>query len=263
MVDELSLKSKVSVITGAASGIGRSIAETFAFHGSEIALVDINEDKGGKISANIKKTCNIDCMFYNCDVSKYENVNITCQKIIERFDKVDNLVCCAGYLNAMPANQISIDVWEKSISINLNGVFYFVRSLINPMLEKGRGNIIIIASSATINGSVSIDYAAAKSALHGIAKNLSYELLPKGIRANIITPAVIDTPMLRVRYPDDEETNRKLNAQIPLGRIGKPKDIANTALFLASDMSEYICGQEIIADGGRLFYSHPSRRPSR
>ena len=101
-------------------------------------------------------------------------------------------------------------------------------------------------------------YTASKTGLVGLMKGLSYEFLSRGIRSNIITLAMIDTPLLRQRYPDDDKTNKVLNAQIPFGRIGRPEDIANIALFLASDESEYIVGQEIISDGGRIFYRHPT-----
>jgi len=258
-MNKLDLTGKVSVVTGASSGIGAAIALTFAQHGSDVAIIDINEEKGSKIAAEMSKKYNRRCIFYNCDVSKYDLVKDTCTRIISEFGKVDNLICGAGYLNSMPANEIKIEVWEKALAVNLSGAFYFIRCLINPMLERAKGNIIIIGSSASINGSgAGIDYAASKTGLHGIIKALSYEMLPRGIRANIITPAVIDTPIFRKRYPDNIKTNKMLNAQMPCGRIGKPQDIANTALFLASDISEYICGQEIIADGGRTLYTHPA-----
>ena len=99
-------------------------------------------------------------------------------------------------------------------------------------------------------------YAATKVGQYGIMKGLSYELLSKGIRTNIITPHIIDTPMLRKRYPDTPENNAKLALRVPLGRIGKSSDIANIALFLSSEEAEYICGAEIIADGGAIYYKH-------
>ena len=125
------------------------------------------------------------------------------------------------------------------------------------MLAQKKGNIIIIGSATVLTGSGGgIHYAATKVSQYGIMKGLSYELLSKGIRTNIITPHIIDTPMLRKRYPDTPEINTKLAKRVPLGRFGKPSDIANVALFLASEEAEYICGQEIIADGGAIYYRH-------
>ena len=258
-MQKLDLSGKVSVITGAARGIGESTAEIFIQHGSDVAIIDIDKKRGKEISSKLKKKYKEECGFFNCDVCKYNEVKDTCQKILYKFGKVDNLICCAGYSSVATLDNMKIEEWEKSIAVNLNGTFYFIRSLVNSVLEEKRGNIIIIGSSTKINGSGGgVHYAASKAGLYGIVKGVSYELLTRGIRINIITPAVIDTPMLRKRYPNTEEVNKKLAAQIPLGRIGRPSDIANIALFLASDISEYICGQEIIADGGRILYRHPT-----
>jgi NAD(P)-dependent dehydrogenase (short-subunit alcohol dehydrogenase family) len=126
------------------------------------------------------------------------------------------------------------------------------------MIENKKGSIILISSAVTINGGGGgIAYAASKAALNGISSKLNYELLPKGIRANIISPGVIDTPMFRKKNPDKPEVNEKLISQIPARRIGRPDDIANMALFLASDCSSFICGQDIVIDGGRTVYRNP------
>ncbi|MCL5985689.1 MAG: SDR family oxidoreductase [Actinobacteria bacterium] len=254
----LSLSNKISVITGATKGIGAEIARLFAEAGSKVAIIGRSEDKGIEVKSQIEKACTSKCVFYRCDVANYAEVKATSKKILIDFGGVDILVCNAGYASIAPLNEMKIEEWEKAIDINLSGVFYFIRSFINSMLEKKKGNIIIIGSSTTATGSGGgVHYAASKAGLLGIVKGVSYELLSRGIRINIITPAVIDTPLLRERYPDTKEVNEKLARQIPLGRIGKSEDIANIALFLASDLSEYICGQEIIADGGRILYRHP------
>jgi len=256
---EFDLSNKVAVITGAAHGIGKAIADKFTQHGAQTIIIDINDSEAKKTEEEInKKYNNTGCCFIHCDVTKYENVKNICEEIIKKFKKVDILVYNAGWTVRAPLNQIDISVWQKAMDINLNGAFYFVRSLINPMIENKKGNIIMVDSSTTWTGSGGgVHYAASKSGLVGLVKGISYELLSKGIRANYITPAVIDTPLLRDRYPDNEETNKMLAAQIPVGRIGKPEDIANVALFLASDESGYICGSEIVADGGRILYQHP------
>jgi 3-oxoacyl-[acyl-carrier protein] reductase len=197
-------------------------------------------------------------MFYKCDVGVYDEVKNTCDKILKEFKKVDILVCNAGWTTKAPLETMDIEVWDRAVAVNLNGVFYFIRCLINQMLKNKYGNIIIVGSSANYNGAGGgLHYPSTKAALSGIVKGLSYEFLGRGIRANLIAPALIDTPMLRNRYPDNKETNEMLKAQVPLGRIGTPEDMGNLALFLASDESEYIVGQEILADGGRIQYRHP------
>jgi 3-oxoacyl-[acyl-carrier protein] reductase len=123
------------------------------------------------------------------------------------------------------------------------------------MLKQKGANIILIGSATSVTGSGGgLHYAASKVAQYGLLKGLSYELLSRGIRTNIITPHIIDTPMLRKRYPDTPEVNEMLAKRTPIGRIGLPSDIANIALFLASDKSGYICGADIVADGGALYY---------
>jgi len=192
-------------------------------------------------------------LFVSCDISDYEKVSSACDKAINKFGKIDNLVCAAGYGSKVAIENMEISEWKKAIDINLNGTFYVIRSLVNHMLDNGKGNIIIIGSATVETGSGGgLHYAAAKTAQYGIMKGLSYELLSRGIRTNIITPHIIDTPMLRKRYPDDPDTNAMLAKRTPIGRIGNPEDIANAALFLASDDSGYICGADIVADGGAI-----------
>lgn len=252
------LNGKTAVITGATKGIGLGIARTFAENGAELALIGRNIKSGKTTLSEIKDISKKKSMFYSCDVGKYSQVKKTCDQILSDFNKVDILVCNAGWTVRAPLEDMDIKIWDKAIAVNLNGVFYFIRSLINSMLDNKYGNIIIIGSSVTWNGAGGgLHYPATKAALSGIVKGLSYEMLTRGIRANIISPALIDTPMLRERYPDDEITNKLLAAQVPLGRIGKPKDIGNLALFLAADESGYIVGQEIVIDGGRILYRHP------
>ena len=177
---------------------------------------------------------------------------------MEEFKRIDTLVYCAGYSSFSEFKNLSDSEWEKSMAINLYGAFYFIQESLNDMLKRKKGNIILIGSTTTINGSGGgSHYAVSKTGLLGLLKSITYELLTEGIRVNMVSPGVVDTKMLRIRYPDTPEVNKKIIGQIPLGRMGKPEDIANLVLFLASDMSEYICGQEIITDGGRIIYRRP------
>jgi 3-oxoacyl-[acyl-carrier protein] reductase len=151
---------------------------------------------------------------------------------------------------------MELSEWRRSVDININGPFHIIRSLIDDLLANRGANIILIGSATIYTGSGGgVHYSTSKVAQYGLMKGLAYEFLSRGIRTNIITPHIIDTPMLRKRYPDTPENNKKLASRLPVGRYGKPEDIANAALFLASDASGYICGSEIIADGGGVFYS--------
>ncbi len=254
---ETNLTGKTTIISGGASGIGRQVALTFAEHGSDIAVLDINEAEGNKVVLEIKEKYKIKALFVPCDISDYGMVKASCDKVIKEFRKVDNLVCTAGYGSKVPLESMDISEWKKSVDINVNGPFYIVRSLIGNMLENKKGNIILIGSATVLSGSGGgVHYSTTKVAQYGLMKGLSYEFLSRGIRTNIVTPHLIDTPMLRKRYPDTPENNKMLGERTPIGRIGKPEDIANTVLFLASDDSSYICGTEILADGGAIYYKH-------
>jgi 3-oxoacyl-[acyl-carrier protein] reductase len=252
-------RNKVTVITGGSSGIGRQIALTFADHGSDIAILDINKD-GEKVASDIKKDYKREAGFFSCDITNFSKVEESCNLILEKFKKVDNLILAAGYGSKSEIEKLSIEEWKKSIDININGMFYVVKCLIEQMLSQKKANIVIIGSATVFTGSGGgVHYSTSKVAQYGFLKGLSYELLSKGIRSNIITPHIIDTPMLRKRYPDTPEVNAMLAARTPIGRIGMPSDIANIALFLASEESGYICGSEIVADGGALYYLNPKK----
>lgn len=173
---------------------------------------------------------------------------------------MDNLVLAAGYNSKSGIEKLPIEEWEKSIDVNVNGMFYIVKCLIEQMLSQKKANIVIIGSATVYTGSGGgIHYSTSKVAQYGFLKGLSYELLSRGIRTNMITPHIIDTPMLRKRYPDTAEVNSMLAERTPIGRIGSPSDIANIALFLSSEESGYICGSEIVADGGAIYYLNPKK----
>jgi 3-oxoacyl-[acyl-carrier protein] reductase len=255
----LDQKNKVTVITGGSSGIGRQIALTFAEHGSDIAILDTNEN-GEKIASSIREDYKREAGFFSCDISDFEKVKETCDLILKRFKKVDNIIFAAGYGPKIEIENLSVEEWKKTIDINVNGIFYIVKCMLEQMLSQGKANIILIGSATVVTGSGGgLHYSTSKVAQYGLLKGLSYELLSRGIRTNIITPHIIDTPLLRQRYPDIPEVNAKLALRTPIGRIGVPADIASIALFLASEESAYICGSEIVADGGALYYLNPKK----
>lgn len=277
MNDELNLNKSVSVITGGTSGIGYAIARTFFEHNSEVAIIGRDTNKGHQAVKDIsnsyissyRKRAKTGCkkdpsfqknkiIFYRCDISLHNDVKNTCKKILTDFGKTDILVLNAGIEIMESINEVRPGNWQKMLDTNISGSFYFLRYLVDSMIAQNKGNVIILSSVATRTGAgAGIHYATTKSALKGMMARINYELLSKGVRANIISPGMVDTPMLRKKYPDSEEINVELCKQVPMGRIAKPDDIANLALFLASDMSDYICGQDILIDGGRFFYKRP------
>ena len=266
---ELDLKGKTAIVTGGTSGIGIAIAESFCMHNCRTAIVGRDSIKGKDAENRIRdqytvtgKTVEEDiCTYHQCDVGIAKEAEATCSNILKEFGKVDILVINAATEFEESIIEIKPENWQRVFDVNVNGAFYFIRFLIGSMLENKNGNIIVIGSVVSRTGAGGgMHYAASKTALIGIVNRINYELLSKGIRANMISPGVIDTPMLRKKYPDTPEVNRKIIESIPFGRIGLPGDIADLALFLASDMSEYICGQDILVDGGRLLYRKPVKK---
>ena len=255
---QINLKDKISLIVGAAGDIGSGIVKVLAEAGSKIIAVDIDKVSGDNLSRLIREKFNTDIFFYECNVRMRPEVKKVMKEIYEKFKNIDVLVYCAGYSSFAEFTDLTDDQWDMAMEINLKGAFYFIQEAMPFMIKRKKGNIILIASAATINGSGGgSHYAVSKIGLLGLMKSITYELLPKGIRINAVSPGVVDTKMLRLRYPDTAEVNKKIIEGIPLGRMGTPEDIGNVVVFLASDISEYICGQEIIVDGGRVIYRRP------
>jgi len=262
---ELDLKNKVAVITGGTAGIGFAIAGIFYEHNCNVAIIGRNQSRGDRIvTENSTVGRNNRMAFIKCDVGLREDVKSACEKILNDFKKVDILVLNAGMEFTEAITEVDPENWQRMLDVNVSGAFYFIRYLADSMIANKTGNVIILSSAAATTGAGGgIHYPVTKAALKGLMARINYELLPQGIRANIISPGMVDTPMLRRKYPDNDEVNAKLYQQVPMGRIGVPGDIANLALFLASDLSGYICGQDILVDGGRLYYRRPPITPQK
>ena len=172
----------------------------------------------------------------------------------KEFGRLDILVANVGQNLVRPAEATSTQSWQQFIDVNLSSAFYAVRAVLPTMLGAGSGRILLIGSSAVYDGGGgAIDYAAAKAGLVGMMRYLARNYARHGIRTNVIHPAVIETDLLRERYSDAAK-KQKLIDQVPIGRLGQPADIAGLAVFLASSWGDFICGQEILVDGGRTFY---------
>jgi NAD(P)-dependent dehydrogenase (short-subunit alcohol dehydrogenase family) len=168
--------------------------------------------------------------------------------------RLDALVCNVGRNTARPAESVSPEEWAAGVKLNLDSAFFAVRAVLPGMLAAGGGRIILIGSSAVFDGGGgAIDYAAAKAGLTGMMSYLCRAYTRKGIRTNIVHPCVIETELLKERYADPA-SREKLIAQIPVGRMGTPADVAGMVAYLASSWGDYITGQEILLDGGRTFF---------
>ena len=246
---ELNMKGKTALVTGAGAGIGRSIAEAFGEEGAIVVVSDISEKSGDETVKLIAENGG-EAVFRYCDVSKEDDVKSLIEGIIKDFGSLDYACNNAGIHN--PDREYLLDVdddmWNRIIAINLKGVFLCMKYEVGVMLNQKGGVIINISSLSGIFGeSGSYAYAAAKHGVMGLTKTAAFDFAKTGIRINAVCPAAVDTPGL-AEAP--QELRKKFIASIPMGRLGKPEEIAAAVLWLCSDQSGFVTGTGFIIDGG-------------
>jgi 3-oxoacyl-[acyl-carrier protein] reductase len=245
----MKLKDKVSLVTGAAQGIGRAIALKLAQEGSDIILVDVNKGKCEETAGEIQKK-NRKTWSYQIDVSDYKQVGSLFDNEMEKWGRVDVLVNNAGITRDNLIVRMKEEEWDDVIRINLKGAFNFCKSASRFMMKQRAGAIINISSIIGIMGNAGqVNYSASKAGMIGLTKSLAKELASRNIRVNAVAPGFIQTSM--TDKLNEEQKQLMLNA-IPLKRIGTPEEVANLVLFLASDDSSYTTGQVINVDGGMV-----------
>lgn len=247
----MNLKNKVAIVTGSRRGIGKAIALALAKAGANVVVSDINIDDCNKVVEEIKDI-NGNALAVKADVSNPEDVSKMINLTTEKFGKVDILVNNAGIYMQKSLTDVTEQDFDRILDINLKGVFLCSKAAVPEMIKQGKGKIINIASIAgQVGFANSSAYCASKGGIINMTRELALELGQYKINVNAIGPGVIETPMTKDLL-EDKATKETLLANIPLNRIGKPEDIANAALFLASDNSDYITGITLFVDGGWL-----------
>ena len=243
-------EGKVALVTGAAHGIGKGIAEKFAAAGANTVIVDYNPETGTKTAEEITNKY-VKSLFVLADVSDPAALTEAREKVFKEFGRIDFLVLNAGVAFANKVNDISFEEWNKTLSINLTGLFNTVKAFYNDFLDN-QGSIVYISSGSALSGTGGgVSYPASKAGGEGLIRGLAKELGPKGVNVNAIAPRLIDTgEMMRVNYPTQESLDAVIN-KIPVRRFGTIEDVANLAIFLADPANSYIQGQTILMDGGR------------
>ncbi|WP_373818236.1 SDR family NAD(P)-dependent oxidoreductase [Glaesserella sp.] len=241
---------QVVVVTGAGNGIGKGIAEKFAQAGAHTVIVDYNAEAGQKTAEDITQKY-VKSIFVKADVSNAEAMQNVREETFKAFGRVDILILNAGVAFANKVNDISFAEWQKTLDINLTGLFNSVKAFYNDFLTN-KGAIVYISSGSALSGTGGgVSYPASKAGGEGLMRGLAKELGPKGVNVNIIAPRLIDTgEMMRVNYPTQASLDAVLE-KIPVRRFGTIEDVANLAYFLADPANSYIQGQTILMDGGR------------
>ncbi len=244
------LKGKIVLITGATRGIGKAIAEVYAQNGATIILNARNKEKAEFFAEELRAKYDVNVEIVLFDVSDYNEVKQGFKDLFKITKRLDIVVNNAGILDDALIGMVTHQQIEKTFAINTFGVLYVAQYAARLMARNKSGSIINISSIIGVNGNEGqAVYGGSKSAVIGITKSLAKELAPNNIRVNAIAPGFIDTDMTK-ELPEDKYQER-INS-IKMKRIGTPEDIANTALYLASDLSSYVTGQVIGVDGGML-----------
>ncbi|WP_404432002.1 3-oxoacyl-ACP reductase FabG [Sutcliffiella horikoshii] len=240
------LEGKVAIITGAANGLGLEAARVFIKEGAKVALVDYDATIGEQRTAELQAEG--EAVFYQVDVANQEKVVEMVSMVKERFGKIDILINNAGITRDNMLLKMSGEDFQKVMDVNVNGVFNCTQAVVPHMLEKGKGKIINTSSVSGVYGNVGqTNYAASKAAVVGMTKSWAKEFGRKNINVNAVAPGFVDTNMVAT-VP--EKVIQSLLQVIPLQRLGKPSDIANAYLYLASDESDYVNGTVLHVDGG-------------
>ncbi len=243
------LSGKVAVITGASRGIGRAIALAFAEEGADVVVNYLRSEEEARKTIEKVEEYGARGLAVRADVSDPYQVEKMASKVVKKFGKVNVLVNNAGVISKGPLEEISIEDWVRVISINLNGVFYTMRAFAKLMMANGGGSIVNVASVAGYVPLVSAGaYSASKAGVIMLTKQAAAEWGKYGIRVNAICPGPIETDMLLSEYTEEQLRARK--KLMPVGRLGKPEDVARLAVFLASDESRYVTGEAYGIDGG-------------
>ena len=248
------LKDKVAIVTGAGSGFGEGIARGFAREGAAVVVADINDNAGRTVADGIEKDGG-KASFVHADVTLRDEVKAMVAAAVEGFGKLDILVNNAGYTHVnQPLLEVSEEEFDRTYAVNVKAIYLAALEAVPVFRAQGRGCIVNTSSTAALRPRPGLVwYNGSKGAVNTITKAMAAELAPDKIRVNALCPVIGATGMLErfLGVPDTPENRAKFVASIPMGRMSTPEDIANAALYLASDEAEFITGVTLEVDGGR------------
>ena len=248
----MTVENKVTIITGAAQGIGFACGQRFASDGARVVLADINAEKGEAAAQTIRSTGG-EAIFVSCDVGDKAQVVSLVETAVERHGRLDVMICNAAVLHIADILDLEEEDYDRVLRTNLKGFFLAGQAAARQMVAQGGGGSIINMSSiqAVITLPNILTYSICKGGVNSLTTSMALALADKGIRVNGIGPGSISTDMVKQLMVDDA-ARKKLLSRTPLGRLGEPSEVAAVAVFLASDESSYVTGETIYVDGGRL-----------
>lgn len=244
------LKDRVAIVTGGARGIGKAIVLTFVREGAKVAIVDFDREGAIVLKEEVEKHYG-EAVAIPCDVSKSPEVKAMVEEVKKAFGRIDILVNNAGIIRRGTIETVTEEEWDRVIEVNLKGTFNCSKAVVETMKEQGYGKILNVSSIAGKMGDITSapGYGSSKAGIDALTKTLARQLAPYGINVNGIAPHAIETEM---SAQWSEERRKEIIASIPLGRLGRPEEVAEAALFLASDQASFITGEILDVNGGAV-----------
>ncbi len=243
----MELKNKIAVVTGAAQGIGRAIAEKLACEGACVYILDYNEAGAKEAAAAVTEQYGVRCEAVRCDISDVSASQQLARDIIEKEGKIDILVNNAGITQNTPLEEMSVETWDRTMAVNLRGPFFLTQTVFEQMKAQRQGVIVNMISLSAERGArfASVAYASSKGGLLALTKCLALLGSEYGVRVNGVAPGLIATAMAK-------ELQFNGTGDVPMGRLGTPEDVAEAVRFLCTDRSSYMTGQVLDVNGGQL-----------